>query len=126
MIRQPSSFSRLYRWHRDAVANGVTDIHDGMPECGWFQRRLVKGGPLVPVEIRCERNIDDQTGELTGPERLIALVDGMRTEKVADIWSYLTPISRDAYDALVHRRASIPAMAATMAEIDLAQEPVRP
>lgn len=125
MIRQPSTMSQLYRWHRQAVAGEAPPIHEGHPECGWYRTRLVRGGPFVPVEIKVEREIDPETGELAGPERLIAIVDGMRRNPES-IWTFLTPITRDEHAALIERRHSIPAMAATMAKIDLTKEPVLP
>ena len=125
MIRQPSSMARLYEWHRAAMAGDAPPVFDGIPECGWYRTKLIKGGPWVAVEIRVEREIDPDTGELIAPERLIAIADGMRRD-AARLWTYLTPISRAEHDALIDRRASIPAMAATMAKLDLSLEPIRP
>lgn len=125
MIRQPSTIAQLYGWHRAAIAGDAPPIHEGHPECGWYRTRLVKGGPWVPVEIKVERQIDPETGELTGPERLIAIADGMRRNPES-LWTFLTPITRDEHAALIERRHSIPAMAATMARIDLTKEPVLP
>lgn len=125
MIRRPSSMRELYEWHRAAIAGEEPAIHDGIPECGWFQTTLVRGGPLVAVEIRVERDIDMETGELTEPERLIAIVDGDRRDP-DQLWTHLTPISREAHAALIERRSSIPAMAATMVKLDLTEEPIRP
>lgn len=70
----------------------------------------------MPVEIRVERQIDPETGELTAPERFVALCDGMRRDPAA-LWTYLTPIPRAEHDALIARRAAIPDMAATMAAV---------
>lgn len=126
MIRQPSPASRLYAWHRSAVAGERPPTHDGLPECGWFKTKLVRGGPYVPVEIRVEREIDPDTGDLTAPERLICICDGRRRNPAA-LWTFLTPISRDEHRALSSRHTAIPAMAATMVAIDLTQmEPVCP
>lgn len=115
MIRQPSSMAILYRWHRAAVLGDAPPIHEGLPECGWYRTRLVKGGPWVPVEIRVEREIDPETGELTAPERLVAIVDGMRRDPVK-VWTFLTPITRAEHADLIHRRQAVPEMAATMAK----------
>ena len=125
MIRQPSSIGQLYRWHHDALAGRCPEIHDGIPECGWFKMRRVKGGPWVPVEITCESVTDPDTGELTEPEKLIATVEGQRQE--ADrLWTYLHPISRDEFTALVTRHRQDGRMAATMVPMNLSDTPQRP
>ncbi len=125
MIRQPTPASVLFAWHAAALRNPDITRHDDDPQCGWFKTRLVKGGPYVPVEIKIEREIDDDTGDLAGPERLVALVDGER-RRPGPIWTYLTPIPREEFKALRDRKASIPAMAATHAKIDLTEEPILP
>lgn len=124
MIRQPTPGATLYAWHARALSDPATPRHEGDPQCGWFRVRLVKGGPYVPVEIRVEREIDD-AGELAGPERLIALVDGERRNP-GPIWTHLTPISRAEFLSLRERKALIPAMAATHAKIDLTEGPMMP
>lgn len=121
MIRQPSPASTLYAWHRAAIAGDAPPVHDGLAECGWYRTRLVKGGPWVAVEIKVSRDIDMETGELAGPERLICICGGER-RNAASLWTYLTPITRDAHQDLIRRSASIPAMAATMVAVDLTQE----
>lgn len=87
--------------------------------------RMVKGGPFVPVQIKVEREIDDETGELLGPERLVALVDGQRRAP-GPVWTHLTPISREEFQALCARKSEIAAMAATHARFDLTEEPILP
>lgn len=115
-MRQPTPMSILFAWHRAAIAGEAPPMHEGLPEAGWYRTRMVKGGPFVPVEIRVEREIDLETGELAAPERLIATVDGMRRNPEA-IWTYLTPITREEHAALIQRRKVAPQMAATMAPI---------
>lgn len=125
MIRQPSSAAQLYAWHRAAVAGDAPPVHDGLPECGWFKTKLVRGGPWVPVEIRVEREIDPATGELAAPERLICICENRRRDP-ARLWTFLTPISRAEHRALTEAPASIPAMAATMVATDLTEIPICP
>lgn len=125
MMRQPSSMSRLYAWHRAALAGLNPPIHEGQPECGWYRRKIVKGGPWVPVRIFVERDIDPDTGELTGPERLVADVDGTICDPGRH-WTHLTPISARDYDDLIQRRAGVPAMAATNTPLDLSERLMRP
>lgn len=116
MMRQPSPMAALYAWHRAALAGDAPPVHEGLPECGWYRTKLVRGGPHVPVEIKVEREICPESGELLGPERLVAVVDGMRRDP-ASIWTFLTPISRAEHDDLILRRHFVPEMAATMAKL---------
>ncbi len=125
MIRQPSPMSRLYAWHRAALAGLNPPQHEGLPECGWYQRKMVKGGPWVPVRIFVQRDIDPETCELTGPERLVADVDGTICDP-GPHWTHLTPISRGKYHDMLQRRATVPAMAATHAPLDPATLILRP
>lgn len=124
-MRQPSTATQIYAWHRAALRGEKPAVHDGLPEAGWFKARMTKGGPWVSVEIRLEREIDFETGELSGPERLVCICDGQRRNP-ASLWTYLTPISREDYHALNHRAAAIPAMAATKIALNLSLEPMTP
>ena len=124
-MRHPSSASQLYAWHRAALLGHAPPIHDGLPECGWYRTRLVRGGPWVAVEIRIVRDVDFDTGELTCPEKFIAIVDGDR-RRAEPLWTYLEPISREEHADLLTRCESIPAMAATHARLDLSLQPMRP
>lgn len=124
-MRQPTPLSQVYAWHRAAMVGGNPATHDGDPQCGWFKMRLVKGGPWVAVEIKLERELDPDTGELAAPERMVCRVDGERRDP-SRIWTYLTPISRDEFHELSRRRDSVPAMAAVMAPIDLTANLMRP
>lgn len=125
MIRQPTPPSRAYAWHRAAIAGDALPQHDGLPECGWFKTRLIKGGPYVAARIWIEREIDPATGELAAPEVYRCEVDGERRDP-ARIWTYLKPISREEYDRLLHRRNLIPEMQASMARVDLVAAPILP
>ncbi|WP_333826889.1 hypothetical protein [Pararhodobacter sp.] len=125
MIRRPSTKAQQYAWHRAALSGSNPPQHDGLPECGWFRTRFVTGGPWVPVRIWCEQEIDPETGELLTDERLCCEADGMRRDP-AKIWTYLEPISRADFEQLSDRREAIPAMAATMARLDLTERAMRP
>jgi hypothetical protein len=99
MMRPPTPARQLYRWWNDALAGMAPPIHDGMPECGFYKTRIVKGGPWAATEIKIVRDVDLDTGELTAPERFIAICDGER-RSAARLWTYLTPISREEHRAL--------------------------
>ena len=125
MMRQPTSFTEAFAWHRSALRGASVERFDGLPEVGWFKMQRVKGGPFVPVRIFIESQIDPDTGELTAPERYVAEVEGIRADPVP-IWTYLTPISRADFDALVERHRSDDVMAATMVALDLSKTPTLP
>jgi hypothetical protein len=124
-MRTPTPPSKAYAWYRAAIAGEAPPTHDGLPECGWFKVKLIAGGPWCAAKIWIERSIDPMTGELTEPEKMLCEVDGMRRDP-AKIWTYLRPISREEYDALIHRRNMIPAMQASMAKLDLVAAPILP
>lgn len=94
--RTPTPAHVVYAWHTAALSGSKPPIHD-LPQAGWYQRRLVKGGPFVAGEIWLDQAVDD-SGELTEPERLRCLVDGKERDP-ADQWLWLcnNPISRDEF-----------------------------
>jgi len=124
-MREPSTFVQAHRWWFDAIAGRDVERSDGLPECGFFRKRNVSGGPWVPVQISLSRAIDHDTGELTAPERYIAHVEG-RVVDAAMIWDRLEPISREEFDRLVARIASDERMQASMVALDLSETPTRP
>lgn len=126
MIRQPSPMSRLFEWHRAALRGESPPRHEGDPQAGWFKRRMVKGGPWVPVRIYVDRDIDPVTGELTRDEVLRIEVEGIDKGDPADQWTYLTPISRAEFDHLMDYRLRDSRMADAMTPIDLSQTPTPP
>lgn len=123
-MRRPTPASQAYAWHRAAVAGVSPETHEGDPQCGWYKTRLIKGGPWVAARIWIEREID-ASGELAAPEQFRCEVDGQRRNPYS-MWTYLTPISRAEYDALLHRRDMIPVMQASMAAVDLVAAPILP
>lgn len=126
MIRQPSTAAQLYAWHREALRNPDIARYDGLPECGWFKRRMVRGGPWVAARIWCERDIDPETLELTAPEVLRCEVAGEYVDPALH-WTHLTPISHDEFLRLEAARTYDMTMAATHASVDLTQlEPSTP
>jgi hypothetical protein len=125
MIRQPSTFRQLYGWWVAATRGENPPRHEGDPQCGWYQCKLVKGGPWVPARVWCEQMICEETGELTEPERLLCEIDGQRRDP-ATWWIRLRPITRAEYETLVHNATTIPAMRATLARVDTSAAPMRP
>ncbi|MDP2047601.1 MAG: hypothetical protein Q8K33_01725 [Cypionkella sp.] len=99
MIRQPTPAKVLFQWWNAALNGMNPPVHDGDAQCGFYKTKLVKGGPYAAVEIKIVRDVDLDTGELTAPERFIAICDGER-RNAARLWTYLTPISREEHRAL--------------------------
>jgi len=126
MIRRPTSFASSLAWHRAAVSGEEPPRHDGLPECGWFKRRMIKGGPWVPVRIYLDRQIDPATGELTEDERFCCEVEGLDGGDPADHWTYLTPITREEFNHLVDYRLRDSRMLDARQRIDLSQSPTLP
>lgn len=126
MIRQPSSASQIYGWHRAALRGENPPRHEGEPQAGWYKRRMVKGGPWVPVRIFVDRDIDPETGELTRDEALRIEVEGIDKGDPADQWTHLTPISREEFDHLTDYRLRDSRMLDTMRQIDLSETPTAP
>ncbi|MGB0854915.1 MAG: hypothetical protein ACPGSI_16585 [Pikeienuella sp.] len=125
MIRQPTSPDDLLAWHRAFMAGQNPGRHDGLPECGWYKTKLVKGGPWVPVTIWCDQEIDPDTGELTAPEVLRADVFG--DEKPADeIWTWVTPISREEFDHLYEWRLANQHQLTCTQPVDITTTPTLP
>lgn len=124
MIRQPTPILETLRWH-SAALRGPVDRHDGEPQAGWYKRRAVKDGPWIPVRIWLHQETDPETGELTADEKLRASELGRAVDPVP-IWTYLRPIPREEYDALVRLHVNLDAMAATHAPIDLTTTPIKP
>lgn len=97
MGRVPITQAAAYRWHREAVAGKEPAItHE--PQCGWFRRKLVKGGPFVPVRIFLEQPTDAKSGELVGDEVMRCEVNGKRRPPEEE-WTWIAdkPISREEY-----------------------------
>ena len=96
-MRQPTPHVDLYGWWMVALGGGDPETtHE--PQCGWFKRRLVKGGPWVPARIWMDQPIDPDTGELCGDETLQCEVAG-RWADPEDAWTWLcaNPITEQEF-----------------------------
>lgn len=101
MIRAPITEYEALAWWRDALAEAPDAIPDE-PRCGWFKRRLCKGGVFVPARIWLEQDIGED-GELLGAE-MRCEVNGEPADPF-DQWSYLCgePISEAEFKYLTAR-----------------------
>jgi hypothetical protein len=98
-MRQPTSIAEQYAWHRAALAGDEPEI-TATAQCGFFKRRLVRGGPWVPCRIWLYAEIDD-AGELVTDEILQAEVAGEYADP-DDLWSFVAanPISESEFKFL--------------------------
>ncbi|MFT3987223.1 hypothetical protein [Aestuariivirga sp.] len=108
-MRTPTPRDVLYRWHDNAmrgVMGNDAPVHPDTPECGWFKRKLVKGGVFVPARIWIDADIDIGTGELLSQEVMLCEVDGVRRDAQEE-WQWLCnePISEDEFLYMTALRA---------------------
>lgn len=126
MIRQPSDLNDAYSWWRRSVSGERVPRIEDEPMPGYYKRRMVRGGPWVPVAIWLEQEIDPDTGELAAPEELRAIANGQPADPVR-VWLYARPISIAEYDAMTGLRDEIPEMAAPHAAVNLSEmDAIRP
>ena len=102
--RQPSNGCSMQpvddlAWWRAALA-GEAPLITEEPQAGYYKRRLVKGGPFVPVEFWTVRQYDD-AGDLTDDVKTMCSVDGWVVDAV-DNWTYCAaqPIPKAEFDYL--------------------------
>lgn len=114
MSRLPTPKDAIYDWHRRAMAGEKPPVWEGHPMCGWFVRSYTDRGVLYPAMICMEQDIDEETGELLGDERLRCVVarpgDGWPSiagheADAYEEWTYLAkrPISREEYHVLMQQ-----------------------
>lgn len=123
-MREPTPDHIAFEWHRSYMAGEQPERHEAEPQCGFYSRRFVKGGPLIPVRIYLEREFGD-SGDMCAPEVMRAEVLGSIEDPVKH-WLYLKPISEDDYHALVSHHENLPEMKATNAVINLTAKAMRP
>lgn len=102
-MRKPTTHDGAMRWWRsalEAVAAGkrVPAITANDPQCGFYMIRSRKDGPWLPASITLEADVDEETGELLGPERHVCEVAGV-PRNAMDVWTWLAknPISQERY-----------------------------
>lgn len=102
-MRKPTPHDELYRWHAEALA-GLAPVITDQPHCGWYKRKLVKGGVFVPARIWMVQEIDEETGELVADEFLQAEVNGAFADPI-ECWSWIcaNPITWAEFQYLTAR-----------------------
>lgn len=91
-MRAPSDTDSAFAWWRSALAwtkkpRGNRPAITTEPQCGFYRRRLVKGGPWVPARVWIDQKLDGD-GELTADERMRCWVDNAERNPV-DEWLYI-------------------------------------
>lgn len=108
-MRAPTPRAAAYAWHSNSlkgVYGDVVEVHDEEPRCGFFKRRLVKGGPFVPAKIWLDAEIDATTGELLADEALLCEVNGAYADAESE-WPWLcgNSITEAEFNYLTARNA---------------------
>lgn len=105
MIRQPTNLHAALEWHRRALAGDSPPVHEDAPQCGWYRRRFVPGGPWVPARIWIHQVLDPETGELAEPEMMLCEVNGREVGAMHE-WTWLAknPITEEQFDRMTQKR----------------------
>lgn len=105
-MREPTTAAAVLEWHAEAMRQiemrlPHVVVNDD-PQAGWFECRLVAGGPMLPARIWIEDDIEDVTGELLDEPKLRCHVVFIEKDPV-EFWSNLAkrPITQERYDYLM-------------------------
>lgn len=107
-MREPTTAAAALRWHTQALNDKALhlDIEAEFetPHCGWFQTRVVRGGPWVPARIWIEQELCPDTGELLSDEVMRCEIAGQLRDPY-ESWHYLfrEPIDEPTYRYLLAR-----------------------
>lgn len=103
-MRTPTPHAVLYDWHSRALRGLAPPVNDSTPMCGYFKRKLVKGGVMVPARIWMFQDICPETGELLSDEVLQCEVNGAWADP-EEAWSWIcsNPITEQEFRYLAAR-----------------------
>jgi hypothetical protein len=103
-LRAPTPHAVLYDWHSRALRGLAPPVNDSTPMCGWYKRKLVKGGVMVPARIWMHQDICPETGELLSDESLQCEVNGGYADP-EEAWSWIcsSPITEQEFRYLTAR-----------------------
>lgn len=100
-MRRPTPIDETLAWWRSALRGEAPQI-TGDVHCGFYTRRLVKGGPTVPCRIYLEQQIDEATGELIAPEIIRCEVAGAQRDPDEEwLWLCANPITEAQFHFLM-------------------------
>ena len=125
-MRQPGTEASRLNWWRLAITGHNPPRHDGDPQPGFYRLRRVRGGPWCAAVIYVHAETDPETGELTEPEALRALVNGEDADP-EKIWLSCRPVSAEEYARIADMQDAMPDMKDTGKRINLdALRPITP
>lgn len=119
-MRKPTPLSEAFAWHARAMKalsdaskryapegpegqkfwielrdDGLLLFPDG-PQCGWYRRRLIRGGPWVPARIWLVQSIED--GMLVSDEFQRCQVNAAERDPEEEwLWLARQPITHDEF-----------------------------
>jgi hypothetical protein len=109
-MREPTLSDVSLAWWRDALTGFGSIVARALePQCGFYKRRLVHGGPFVPARIYLEQDVDETTGELMADEIMRCEVNGERADPVEQwprLWNHAIPDSEFNYMESARRWAA--------------------
>jgi hypothetical protein len=102
-MRRPTPVAGLHAWHAAAL-RGLGPANDGTPRCGWYKRRLVRGGVFVPARIWLVQDICPETGELLSDEVLRCEINGFAADP-EEAWTWISghPVTEQEFRYLAAR-----------------------
>ena len=102
-MRRPTPVAVLHAWH-SAALRGLSPANDGAPRCGWYKRRLVRGGVFVPARIWMVQDICPETGELLSDEVLRCEINGFAADP-EEAWTWISghPVTEQEFRYLAAR-----------------------
>ena len=99
-MRKPTPIHVAYAWYNQAMIDWAVGIEVEVPEepqCGYYKRRLVRGGPHVPAKIWLEGETD-RKGNLLDDEVMRCEVNGQYCDPEEQwLWLAGKPISEKDY-----------------------------
>jgi len=96
MARAPTDRATAWAWWTAASHLGEETRHSE-PQCGLYRTKV--RGQWRAAWIDLEQEIDPDTGELVGDERLRCVVDGVDRD-AGDVWMWLDPITEAEFQRL--------------------------
>ena len=94
----PRLNSDPYEWWTEELS-APGQIIPEMPQCGYYERRIVQGGVYVPCRIWREPEVDLDSSQPTGNDLLMCEVDGKRRDPLSE-WASLAmrPVKRSHFE----------------------------
>lgn len=111
-----------FAWWNAALADPLTERHDGDPQPGYYAVKAGKGKPWSAVFIWMEQDLDEAM-ELISPVRILAR-QGNKNVDAYKIWTYCRPVTKERFDRIEAFRSTH--MHDDRETIDLSRKPTKP